>query len=119
MQRLICLLLFTGVVWGQDGISQSESRHLGEIRQVTTGFPRAGEGYFSPDSTWIVYQAYPLGYPFYQIYTQALDDRTPRRISPGRGRTTCAYFTPDGKGILFASAHTNPDMEANEKQARD
>jgi Tol biopolymer transport system component len=100
-------------------VASAEARLLGNIRQVTFGFPRAGEGYFSPDGRWIVFQAYPLGYPFYQIYVQSLEDRTLRRISPGRGRTTCAYFSPDGRHILFASAHTNPDLEAIEKQARE
>lgn len=99
--------------------ADAEARCLANIRQVTHGFPRAGEGYFSPDGKWIVYQAYPLGYPFYQIYVQSLADDVPRRVSPGRGRTTCAYFTPDGRQILFASAHTHPDIEAVEKQARD
>jgi Tol biopolymer transport system component len=96
----------------------AEAEHLDNIRRVTFGLPRAGEGYFSPDGEWIVYQAYPLGYPFYQIYVQALDEREPRRISPGRGRTTCAYFTPDGKRILYASAHTHPHVEQEETKAR-
>lgn len=97
--------------------SDDEPR-LANIRQVTFGLPRAGEGYFSPDGKWIVFQAYPVGYPFYQIYVQALDERVPMRISPGRGRTTCAYFTRDGRKILFSSAHTNPDLERIEKEAR-
>lgn len=96
-----------------------ESQHLGRIRQETHGLPRAGEGYFSPDQQWIVYQAFPVGYPFYQIYVQKLGEATPRRISPGRGRTTCAYFTPDGKQILFASAHTSNTLAEDEKQARE
>jgi len=100
-------------------VAAEEGRRLGNIRQATFLFPRAGEGYFSPDAQWIVYQAYPLGYPFYQIYVQPLAERTPRRISPGRGRTTCAYFSRDGKQILYASAHTSPDLEQNEKQARE
>src|SRR6185295_5728350 len=80
-----------------------EARSLANLRQVTSGLPRAGEGYFAPDGKTIVYQAYPVGYPFYQIYVQPLDSNEPRLISTGRGRTTCAYFTPDGKTILFAS----------------
>ncbi len=99
--------------------AEAESKHLANIRQVTFGLPRAGEGYFSPDGKEIVYQAYPVGYPFYQIYTQRLDERTPRRISPGRGRTTCSYFTPDGKKILFASSHTDPDVATTELKARE
>ena len=96
-----------------------EAKFLGNIRQVTKAFPRAGEGYFSPDGKSIVYQAYPLGYPFYQIFTQPLDKFEPRMISTGRGRTTCAYFSPDGQRILFASGHTDPDIAVTEKKARD
>ena len=98
--------------------AEAEARHLINIRQMTFGLPRAGEGYFSPDGTEIVYQAYPVGYPFYQIYVQKLDSKTPRRISPGRGRTTCSYFSIDGKKILFASSHTDPHLEATELKAR-
>lgn len=97
----------------------AEAKSLENIRQVTFGLPRAGEGYFSPDGKSIVYQAYPIGYPFYQIYVQPLDGKEPRLVSTGRGRTTCAYFSPDGKQILFASSHTDPEIEQTEKKARD
>src|SRR5262249_3375264 len=76
-----------------------EAKFLGNARQVTHALPRAGEGYFSPDGKSIVYQAYPVGYPFYQIYTQSLEKGEPRLVSTGRGRTTCSYFSPDGKTI--------------------
>lgn len=102
----------------EDSADDKEAKHLANIRQVTFGLPRAGEGYFSPDGKSIVFQAYPVGYPFYQIYTQPLDGNEPRRISPGRGRTTCAYFTPDASRILFASAHTNPHVDRDELAAR-
>lgn len=113
------LLFSPSFLQAQEDWAEQESEHLKNVRQVTFGLPRAGEGYFSPDGEWIVYQAYPVGYPFYQIYLQRLDDRVPERISPGRGRTTCAYFTRDGEQILFSSAHTNPDLEQIEKQARE
>lgn len=96
----------------------AEAKNLANQRQVTFGLPRAGEGYFSPNGEWIVYQAYPVGYPFYQIYVQKLDEKTPRLLSTGRGRTTCAYFSPDGTKILFASSHTDPDIEQTELKAR-
>lgn len=103
-------------------VAEAEAKHLGNIRQVTTGLPRAGEGYFSPDGKYIVYQAYPIGYPFYQIYIQEfggkLGENKPRRISPGRGRTTCSYVSPDGKKILFASAHSDPHPDVTEHKAR-
>ena len=34
-----------------------------------------------------------------------LDGGEPRRISTGTGRTTCGYFYPDGKSLLYASTH--------------
>jgi len=97
----------------------AEAQHISNLRQVTAGLPRAGEGYFSPDGQWIVYQAYPVGYPFYQIYVQKLDESTPRLLSTGRGRTTCAYFSPDQTQILFASAHTDPQIDQTELAARE
>jgi len=100
-----------------------ENKHLTNIRQVTRGMVKAGEGYFSPDGKTIVYQAQPLDYPFYQIFTQVLDDTNPaggkpHRISTGRGRTTCSYFSPDGKKILFASSHLDPQMTETEDAER-
>ena len=95
-----------------------ESKHLTNIRQVTRGFVKAGEGYFSPDGKQIVYQAVPQDYPFYQIYTQPLAGGEAKRISPGRGRTTCSFFSPDGKHILFASSHLDPELSKTEEQER-
>lgn len=100
-------------------LSELEVGSLQGIRQVTYGLPRAGEGYFSPDGKTIVYQAYPVGYPFYQIYVQPLENGEPRLVSTGRGRTTCSYFSPDGKTILFASSHADPQIEETEFKARE
>lgn len=97
----------------------SEAKRLTNLRQITKGFPRAGEGYFSPDGTQIVFQAFPIGYPFYQIYVQSIGGNDPRLLSTGRGRTTCAYFAPDSSKILFASAHTDPQLDLTEKAARE
>lgn len=97
----------------------AEAKSLSNLRQVTSGLPRAGEGYFAPKGDWIVYQAYPIGYPFYQIYVQKTDEKTPRLLSTGRGRTTCAYFSPDGTKILFASSHTDPKIDETELKARE
>ncbi len=98
-----------------------EGRFLKNPRMVTDPalWVRAGEGYFSPDGQTIVYQAQPKDYPFYQIYTQPLAGGRPRQISTGRGRTTCAYFHPDGDKILFASSHLDPNLDKTEKTERD
>jgi TolB protein len=95
-----------------------EAAYLSNLRQVTSGFVRAGEGYFSPDAQQVVYQAITSEYPFYQIYRQPLAGGEAVRVSTGRGRTTCSYFSPDGREILFASSHLDPDLDRTEAEAR-
>jgi len=100
-----------------------EARFLERPVQITTGMPRAGEGYFSADGRRICYQAVPDGYPFYQIFTQDFDPaaagpRPARRVSPGRGRTTCSWFSADGRSLLFASSHLDPALDDTEARAR-
>jgi Tol biopolymer transport system component len=98
-------------------VARLESRHLTNIRQVTFGFFRSGEGYFRPDGKGIIFQAVPnppatvLLQPRanqyeYQIYVSELSpDAVPVRVSTGEGACTCAYFHPDGRSILFGSTH--------------
>ena len=96
-----------------------EGVHLANIRQVTNaGFVKAGEGYFSPDARGIMYQAVTADYPFYQIFSQAFPTGTPHRISAGRGRTTCSAYRPDGKKIIYASSHLDPDLSNTEEAER-
>ncbi|QDU20640.1 TolB-like translocation protein [Urbifossiella limnaea] len=94
----------------------AESPYLKNIKQVTSNFVRAGEGYFSPDGKQVIYQAEEsdAGNPFYQIFVQDLATGNRRRISPGVGRTTCAYFRPDGKRVIFASSHEDPDAKKHQ-----
>src|SRR5437763_15116967 len=80
-----------------------EAVHLNNIRQVTRDFVRAGEGYFSPDGSQIVFQAEEKGpNPFYQQFVMDLASGRVRRVSPGIGKTTSGYFSPVGKKIIFA-----------------
>lgn len=90
-----------------------EAAYLKHIRQLTQDFARAGEGYFSPDQKQIIFQAEEkeTGNPFYQIFVQDLDSGRYRRVSPGLGKTTCSYFRPDGKKIIFASTHLDPEAK--------
>jgi Tol biopolymer transport system component len=92
---------------------QQEAEHLRNIRQVTHGFARAGEGYFAPSMKQIIFQAEEEGgdNPFYQIFVMDLDTGKYRRVSPGIGKTTCSFFSPDGKKIIFASTHLDPDAK--------
>src|SRR6516165_8013533 len=92
---------------------KAESRYLSNVRQVTRDFVRAGEGYFSPDGKTIIFQAEEkgTGNPFYQIFTMDLATGKVTRVSPGVGKTTCSFFRPDGKKIIFASSHLDLDAK--------
>lgn len=79
-------------------------RHLRNIRQLTFGGENA-EAYFSPDGTRLIFQSTRDGYPCDQIYTMKVDGSDVRRVSTGTGRTTCGYFYPGAREILFASTH--------------
>ncbi|OYV87694.1 MAG: hypothetical protein B7Z73_09725, partial [Planctomycetia bacterium 21-64-5] len=113
---LFPLLLLAAEARG-DGPS-IEPRSLSNVRQVTEGFVKAGEGYFSPDQATIIYQAVTADYPFYQIYVQPFAGGRPRMVSTGRGRTTCSYFSPDGRHILYASSHLDPHLDRTEADER-
>ena len=83
---LIMLVSDTGLLRAQDvSISEIEAGFLKNVRQLTSSFVKAGEGYFSPDGKRIVYQAITKDYPFYQIYIQSLEGGRPRLVSTGRG----------------------------------
>jgi TolB protein len=96
---------------------KDEDAHLTNIKQITTDFVRAGEGYFSPDGRRIIYQAEEkdTGNPFYQIFVQDLATGKRQRVSPGVGKTTCSFFRPDAKRIIFASSHEDPDAKMKQE----
>lgn len=94
----------------------AEAKLMSGIRQLTFEGRRAGEGYFSADGTKMVFQSErEEGNPFYQIYLLDLETGDTERISPGMGKTTCAWIHPDGKRVMFASTHSDPQSEALQK----
>src|SRR5437763_1044913 len=86
-----------------------ERDFLTRIRRLTVEGKRAGEGYWSPDGKRLVFQSErEPGNPFYQIYVLDLATGDTKRISPGIGKTTCAFFRPGTDEIEFASTHADP-----------
>lgn len=86
-----------------------EQQFLSRVRQLTFEGRRAGEGYFSPDGRYLVFQSErEPGNPFYQIYELDFETGETRRISPGSGKTTCAFYRPGTLEIAFASTHHDP-----------
>ncbi|HXG88891.1 MAG TPA: hypothetical protein VNJ02_11180 [Vicinamibacterales bacterium] len=96
-------------VQAQTPIPSPERDFLSRVRRLTVEGRRAGEGYWSPDSTRLVFQSErEPGNPFYQIYTVDLTTGQTVRVSPGMGKTTCAFFRAGSDQILFASTHHDP-----------
>ena len=82
---------------------------LTQVRRLTVEGRRSGEGYWSPDGKRLVFQSErEPGNPFYQIYVLDLTTGDVSRISPGLGKTTCAFIRPTGDEILFSSTHHDP-----------
>lgn len=107
-----------GVVAATPGLE----RHLTNIRQLTAGRQNA-EAYFSFEGDKLVFQSTndwveatgdPLpkadvppkaGLGCYQMYVLDLDTNTVRLVSKGIGATTCGYFFPGGRRVLYSSTH--------------
>ena len=91
-------------------LSYEGEKHLANVRQLTDGGENA-EAYWSADGKKLIFQSTRPPYACDQIFELNPDDptKTTRLLSTGKGRTTCAYFFPDGKRILYASTHLGGD----------
>lgn len=88
-----------------------DEKHLKNIRQLTFGGDNA-EAYWSFDGKQLTFQSNnpAWGLQCDQIFTAKLSQFgdsffRANLISTGEGRTTCSYFMPDNKHVLFASTH--------------
>ncbi|HNE46200.1 MAG TPA: hypothetical protein PLM27_08520 [Chitinophagales bacterium] len=89
-------------------------KHLKNIHQLTYGGDNA-EGYWSFNSEMLVFQRRNMneGVPCDQIYYGKVPTDGSRfeysLLSTGKGRTTCSYFMPGNKSVIFASTHATVD----------
>ncbi len=111
MKKLFSLVNLLGLFV----VLNAQETRLKNLKQLTFGGDNA-EAYFSPDGTKLTLQVTnpELNVHCDQIFWLDLNQITYspkdlKLVSTGKGRTTCSYFMPDGKHILFASTH-----EANE-----
>jgi TolB protein len=120
IKALVCLII--GIIFSfnlfaqakkpfSDSILFAGESHFKNIRQLTFGGDNA-EAYFSKDGKYLIFQKTDPqnGIMCDQIWMgkvpQTPDEKfEPKLISTGTGRTTCAYFYPDGKSVLYASTH--------------
>jgi Tol biopolymer transport system component len=83
-------------------LKDERERHLTNIRQLTFDGENA-EAYFSPDGSRLIFQRAAKADGCDQIFSMKVDGSELKLLSNGQGKCTCAYFTPDGKHIVYAS----------------
>ena len=95
----------------------NEAAFVSRTRQLTFEGRRAGEGYFSADGKQLIFQSErdPAN-PFFQIFRLNRKTGQVNRLSPGHGKTTCAWLHPDGQKALFASTHDDPQAVDKQKE---
>ncbi len=123
MRKLILLLpVLFGLVSGTgvrkfnstntDSLRYPQEKHLRNLRQLTFGGDNA-EAYWSFNGKWLTFQSNnkEWGVQCDQIFMLKANGHyapgmaRPQLISTGLGRTTCSYFLPGNKHILYASTH--------------
>ena len=92
-----------------DHLIRPGEKHFAHLWQLTFGGENA-EAYFSPDGTQLVYQRRGVDEDCDSIWVTPETRGEHRRISNGKGATTCSYFLPSGREIVYASTHAaSPD----------
>ena len=125
IKKIVMLLAIcnAGNLFGQlptdFNVESIESKHLKNIRQLTFGGDNA-EAYFSFDGKNLSLQSNNSAWGLHcdQIFNMQIDAAKdsayrPPLISTGKGRTTCSFFMPDNKEILFASISIKIAVDVN------
>ncbi len=97
-------------------LTYPQEKHFKNIRQLTFGGDNA-EAYWSFNSKMISFQSNnkAWGLNCDQIFYMPVEGmdlskgQKAQLISTGKGRTTCAFFLPNNKQVLFASTHLAGD----------
>ncbi len=114
---LVATTLFSqhAIAQEQKSLAYPDEKHFKNMRQLTTGGDNA-EAYFGFDNEHITFQrTNPTeGLSCDQIFYGAIPAKggkpfTYKKVSTGKGRTTCAYLMPDHKHLLYASTHLAAD----------
>jgi len=87
-----------------DPLRDTREVHLRHVRQLTFGGQNA-EAYFSYDDRRLIFQSTRPPYECDQMFVMNTDGSNVHLVSTGKGRTTCGFFYPDGRHILYASTH--------------
>ena len=107
MNRLVIVLTLISLNLAAQGVDE---KHLKNVRQLTFGGNNA-EAYFSRNDKYISFQSdnkqwgLECDQIFYLDVNKDTKTKKPNLISTGFGRTTCSFFMPNGKGVIYASTH--------------
>jgi Tol biopolymer transport system component len=101
-------------------------KHFKNLQQLTFKGDNA-EAYWSFDNKSLVFQATnpDWGTKCDQIFVHHLKDKDTRNklpvmVSTGKGRTTCAYFMPGNKSVIYASTHeASPECPPAPERTKD
>ncbi len=103
------------IIQNNDTIIFEGENHFKNVRQLTFGGDNA-EAYFSYDGKYLIFQkTYAKeGIPCDQMFIGKVPESpaepfVPKMVSTGKGRTTCGFFTKDGKHVIYASTHLGGD----------
>ena len=97
-----------------DSLIFPEEKHFKSMKQITFGGDNA-EAYWSFDDKQIVFQSnnpkwnVSCDQMFLMNADETFETKIPPMVSTGKGRTTCSYFLPDNKHIIYASTHLGSD----------
>src|SRR5687768_12024178 len=98
----LALLINVPAFQSDNNLLLPNEKHLRNIKQLTFGGENA-EAYFSADGKQLIFQSTRDGRGCDQIYTMNIDGSNVKMISTGDGRTTCSYFYPGYKRVLYSS----------------
>jgi Tol biopolymer transport system component len=102
---IFVLACMPAIAWSQtSSLIVDGEKHFSSIRQLTFGGENA-EGYFSFDETRLIFQSTRDQFKCDQMFVMDLASGNVHRVSTGKGRTTCGYFFPGDRKILFSSTH--------------
>lgn len=105
---LLFVLFLPFTAFSQQTDTVVREQHLNNIRQLTFGGDNA-EAYFSFNGKFLTFQTNnpKWGLKCDQIYAVNVYGKKSKfqRISTGKGRTTCSYYMPGDKSVLYASTH--------------
>ena len=111
---LIVFLIFSCKEEQKDKLIYPGEVNFKSIEQITFGGDNA-EAYWSFDDKQIIFQSSNNSWNvncdqmFIMNNNETFESKIPKMVSTGTGRTTCSYFLPDNKHIIYASTHLDDE----------